>query len=96
MSVVIEILKKLKSVHIGLLILGVIAVIYFIFRVDQSKINHLKSGGVLACGLEAKTEIIDEGYRLSKTGLAILSKSGKKWKLKECTPFPTQKHKRKK
>lgn len=42
----------------------------------------------LRCGSEDKTEIIDEGYRISPTGLAVLSKTGKKWSIKGCTPFP--------
>ena len=81
-------LNKLKSIHIGLFILGVAVILYAVFRVDRSRIEHLKNGGVLACGAEEKTEIIDEGYRISGTGLAILSKSGKKWGMKKCTPFP--------
>ena len=81
-------LKKLKGIHIGLFILGAAVILYSVFKVDRSRIEHLKNGGVLACGAEEKTEIIDEGYRISGTGLAILSKSGKKWSMKKCTPFP--------
>ena len=88
MSIVMNGLKKLKGVHIGLFILGIAVVLYLVFKIDRSRIEHLKNGGVLACGAEDKTEIIDEGYRLSGTGLAILSKSGKKWSMKKCTPFP--------
>ena len=88
MSVVMNFLKKLKGVHIGLFILGAAVIIYMVYKVDRSRIEHLKNGGVLACGSEGKTEIIDEGYRISGTGLAILSKSGKKWSMKKCTPFP--------
>jgi len=88
MSMVINILKKLKGMHIGLLILGVAIIIYAVFKIDRSRIEHLKNGGVLACGSEDKTEIIDEGYRLSGSGLSILSKSGKKWSMKKCSPFP--------
>ena len=80
-------LKKLKGVHIGLAILGIAVLIYLAVKVDINRINHLKNGGVLACGAEDKTEIIDEGYRISGSGLAILSKSGKKWSMKKCTPF---------
>ncbi len=54
---------------------------------DRSRIEHLKNGSVLACGSEGKTEVIDEGYRISGSGLAILSKSGQKWSMKKCTPF---------
>lgn len=88
MSAVVDILKKLKGVHIGLALVGLAAIIYLAVKVDTSRIDHLKNGGVLACGSEGKTEIIDEGYRISGTGLAILSKSGKKWSMKKCTPFP--------
>ena len=88
MSIVMNGLKKLKGVHIGLFILGIAVVLYLVFKIDRSRIEHLKNGGVLACGAEGKTEIIDEGYRLSGSGLAILSKSGKKWSMKKCTPFP--------
>ena len=88
MSIIMNGLKKLKGVHIGLFILGIAVVLYLVFKIDRSRIEHLKNGGVLACGAEDKTEIIDEGYRLSGTGLAILSKSGKKWSMKKCTPFP--------
>ena len=88
MSIVMNGLKKLKGVHIGLFILGIAVILYLVFKIDRSRIEHLKNGGVLACGAEDKTEIIDEGYRLSGTGLAILSKSGKKWSMKKCTPFP--------
>ena len=88
MSMIINALKKLKATHIGLAILGVAVVGYFVLNMKDGRLEHLKNGGVLACGSEGKTEVIDEGYRLSKTGLAILSKTGKKWKLKQCTPFP--------
>lgn len=88
MSIVMNGLKKLKGVHIGLFILGIAVILYLVFKIDRSRIEHLKNGGVLACGSEGKTEIIDEGYRLSGTGLAILSKSGQKWSMKKCTPFP--------
>ena len=88
MSIIMNGLKKLKGVHIGLFILGIAVVLYLVFKIDRSRIEHLKNGGVLACGAEGKTEIIDEGYRLSGSGLAILSKSGKKWSMKKCTPFP--------
>ena len=88
MSIVIDWLKKLKGVHIGLFILGLAVVLYLAFKVDRSRIEHLNNGGVLACGSEGKTEVIDEGYRISGSGLAILSKSGKKWSMKKCTPFP--------
>ena len=81
-------LQKLKGKHIGLFILGAAVILYAVFKVDRSRIEHLKNGGVLACGSEGKTEIIDEGYRISGTGLALLSKSGKKWSMKKCTPFP--------
>ena len=87
MSIIMNSLKKLKGVHIGLAILGLAVVIYLLVKVDRSRIEHLKNGGVLACGAEGKTEIIDEGYRISGSGLAILSKSGKKWSMKKCTPF---------
>ena len=88
MSIVMNGLKKLKGVHIGLFILGIAVVLYLVYKVDRSRIEHLKNGGVLACGSEGKTEIIDVGYRISGTGLAILSKSGQKWSMKKCTPFP--------
>ena len=88
MSIVMNGLKKLKGVHIGLFILGIAVVLYLVYKVDRSRIEHLKNGGVLACGSEGKTEIIDEGYRISGSGLAILSKSGQKWSMKKCTPFP--------
>ncbi len=88
MSIVVNGLKKLNRIHIGFFILGAIAVVYLAVKVDRSRIEHLKNGGVLACGKEDKTEIIDEGYRISGTGLSILSKSGKKWSMKKCTPFP--------
>ena len=88
MSIVMNVLKKLKGMHIGLFILGAAVIIYMVVKVDRSRIEHLKNGGVLACGSEGKTEIIDEGYRISGTGLAILSKSGQKWSMKKCTPFP--------
>ena len=88
MSIVVNTLKKLKGVHIGLFILGLAVILYLVYKVDRSRIEHLKNGGVLACGSQDKTEIIDEGYRISGTGLAILSKSGKKWSMKKCTPFP--------
>ncbi len=88
MSMVINTLKKLKGKHIGFAILGVGVIAYFVLNMKDGRLEHLKNGGVLACGKEGKTEVIDEGYRLSKTGLAILSKTGKKWKIKQCTPFP--------
>jgi hypothetical protein len=88
MSTIINLLKKLKGVHIGLFILGIAVLIYFAVKVDRSMIEHITSGGVLACGSEGKTEIIDEGYRISASGLLILSKLGKKWRMKQCTPFP--------
>ena len=88
MSMVINSLKKLKAAHIGLAILGVGVIGYLAWNMKDGRLEHLKNGGVLACGKEGKTEVIDEGYRLSKTGLAILSKSGKKWNIKQCTPFP--------
>ncbi len=88
MSIIINFLKKLKGRHIGLAILIAGALVYIVWNMKDSRLEHLKNGGVLACGKEGKTEVIDEGYRLSKTGLAILSKTGKKWKLKQCTPFP--------
>lgn len=88
MSIVIDLLKKLKGKHIGLAIVAVGIIGYLVWKVEDGRLEHLKNGGVLACGSEGKTEVIDEGYRLSKTGLAILSKTGKKWKIKQCTPFP--------
>ena len=88
MSIVVNALKKLKGMHIGLFILGAAVVIYMVYKVDRSRIEHLKNGGVLACGAEGKTEIIDEGYRISGSGLSILSKSGQKWSMKKCSPFP--------
>lgn len=88
MSMVIDILKKLKGVHIGLFIVGIAVIAYLFLKVEHNRIEHLKNGGVLACGSEAKTEVIDEGYSISASGLAILSKTGKKWKVKQCTPFP--------
>ena len=87
MNIVVDFLKKLKGKHIGLFIVGLAVVIYLVIRVDRSRIEHLNNGGVLACGSEGKTEIIDEGYRISSTGLSILSKTGKKWSMKKCTPF---------
>jgi len=89
-DVLINILKKLKGVHIGLFIVGVLALIYLFVGVEKNRLKHLKSGGVLACGIEGKTEVIDEGYRISPSGLSILSKTGKKWKIKTCTPFPAK------
>ncbi|WP_415407933.1 hypothetical protein ACLHDG_05210 [Sulfurovum sp. CS9] len=89
MSIVINGLKKLKGKHIGLAILGLAVIIYLVVKVDRSRIEHLKNGGVLACGAEGKTEIIDVDYRISGSGLAILSKSGQKWSMKKCTPFPS-------
>lgn len=84
-----EIFKEIEGyTYWTLYIGGAAGVIYAVFRVDRSRIEHLNNGGVLACGSEGKTEIIDEGYRISGTGLAILSKSGKKWSMKKCTPFP--------
>ncbi len=88
MSMIINFLKKLKGTHIGLAILAVGVIGYLVWNMKDGRLEHLKNGGVLACGKEGKTEVIDEGYRLSKTGLAILSKTGKKWKIKQCTPFP--------
>ena len=88
MSMVINVLKKLKGKHIGFALLGVGVIGYLVWNMKDGRLEHLKNGGVLACGSEGKTEVIDEGYRLSKTGLAILSKTGKKWKIKQCTPFP--------
>lgn len=90
MNVVIDLLKKLKGVHIGLFIVGVALIVYLFVKIEVDRLEHLKNGGVLACGSEDKTEIIDEGYRLSPTGLALLSKTGKKWSLKKCTPFPSK------
>lgn len=78
MSMIMNFLKKLKGVHIGLFILGAVVLIYLAMKVDRSRIEHLKNGGVLACGSEGKTEVIDEGYRISGSGLAILSKTGQK------------------
>lgn len=72
----------------ALFIVGVIGVVYLFVSMEKDRLEHLKNGGVLACGAEGKTEVIDEGYRISPSGLAILSKTGKKWKLKKCTPFP--------
>ncbi len=86
-SMIMNFLKKLKGLHIGLAILGIAVILYLVFKIDRSRIEHLKNGGVLACGAEDKTEIIDVDYRISGTGLAILSKSGKKWSMKKCTPF---------
>lgn len=88
MSMVFNFLKKLKGTHIGLAILVAGILVYVVWNMKDGRLEHLKNGGVLACGKEGKTEVIDEGYRISKTGLAILSKTGKKWKLKQCTPFP--------
>ena len=90
MDAVITILKKLKGVHIGLFILGAIVMLYLFTDVEKNRLEHLKNGGVLACGSESKTEVIDTGYRISPTGLSILSKTGKKWKVKGCTPFPAK------
>ena len=89
-KVITNVLNKLKGVHIGLFILAAIGIIYLFGRVEKGRIEHLKNGGVLARGSEAKTEVIDEGYRLSPSGLSLLSKTGKKWKLKQCTPFPAK------
>jgi hypothetical protein len=86
----IKILKKLKGVHIGLFIVGAIAMIYLFAGVEKNRLEHLRNGGVLACGVEDKTEVIDNGYRISPSGLSILSKTGKKWKVKLCTPFPAK------
>jgi len=86
-NVIINLLKKLKGVHFGLFILGAIGVFYLFVGVEKSRLEHLKKGGVLACGAEGKTEVIDNGYRISPSGLSILSKTGKKWKVKSCTPF---------
>ena len=90
MNAVIKILKKLKGVHIGLFIVGVVAILYLFSGVEKSRLEHLRNGGVLACGTEDKTEVIDDGYRISPSGLSILSKTGKKWKVKSCTPFPAK------
>ena len=90
MNAVIKILKKLKGVHIGLFIVGVVAILYLFSGVEKSRLEHLRNGGVLACGAEDKTEVIDDGYRISPSGLSILSKTGKKWKVKSCTPFPAK------
>ena len=87
---VITILKKLKGVHIGLFILGAIAILYLFTGVEKNRLEHLRNGGVLACGAEGKTEVIDDGYRVSPSGLSLLSKTGKKWKVKGCTPFPAK------
>jgi len=89
-NAVIKILKKLKGVHIGLFIVGVVAILYLFSGVEKSRLEHLRNGGVLACGTEDKTEVIDDGYRISPSGLSILSKTGKKWKVKSCTPFPAK------
>ena len=90
MDAIITILKKLKGVHIGLALVGVVIIFYLFFNTEKNRIEHLKNGGVLACGLEAKTEVIDEGYRISPSGLTLLSKTGKKRKIKLCTPFPAK------
>ena len=90
MDAVIKLLNKLKGVHIGLFIVGVLVVIYLFAGVEKNRLKHLQNGGVLACGAEGKTEVIDTGYRISPSGLAILSKTGKKWKVKACTPFPAK------
>ena len=90
MDAVITILKKLRGVHIGLFILGTIAILYLFTGVEKDRLEHLRNGGVLACGAEGKTEVIDTGYRISPTGLSLLSKTGKKWKVKGCTPFPAK------
>jgi len=87
---VIKLLKQLKGVHFGLFILGIIALIYLFVGAEKNRLEHLKNGGVLACGAEGKTEVIDTGYRVSASGLSILSKTGKKWKVKSCTPFPAK------
>jgi hypothetical protein len=89
-DIAIKILKKLKGVHIGLFIVGVVAILYLFSGVEKSRLEHLRNGGVLACGTEDKTEVIDDGYRISPSGLSILSKTGKKWKVKICTPFPAK------
>ena len=90
MDAVIKILKKLKGVHIGLFIVGVVVILYLFAGVEKSRLEHLRNGGVLACGAEDKTEVVDDGYRISPSGLSILSKTGKKWKVKLCTPFPAK------
>jgi hypothetical protein len=87
---VIKLLKKLKGVHIGLFIVGVLVVIYLFSGMEKNRLEHLRNGGVLACGAEDKTEVIDNGYRISPSGLSLLSKTGKKWKVKKCTPFPAK------
>ncbi|WP_415408039.1 hypothetical protein ACLHDG_05770 [Sulfurovum sp. CS9] len=87
MNTIVKLLQKLKGVHVGLFIAGVIAVVYLFVNVEKERVEHLKNGGILACGEEDKTEIIDEGYRISPSGLALLSKTGKKWNIKQCTPF---------
>lgn len=88
MSTIIKILQKLKGVHIGLFIVGALIIAYLFVNMEKNRLEHLRNGGVLACGKEDKTEVIDEGYRISANGLSILSKNGKKWKTKQCTPFP--------
>ena len=90
MDAVIKLLKKLKGVHIGLFIVGVLVVIYLFSGMEKNRLEHLRNGGVLACGAEDKTEVIDNGYRISPSGLSLLSKTGKKWKVKKCTPFPAK------
>ena len=90
MDAAIKILKKLKGVHIGLFIVGVFVMIYLFAGVEKNRLEHLRNGGLLACGAEDKTEVIDNGYRISPSGLSILSKTGKKWKVKKCTPFPAE------
>lgn len=89
MSTIIKILQKLKGVHIGLFIVGALIIAYLFVNMEKNRLEHLRKGGVLACGKEDKTEVIDEGYRISESGLSILSKTGKKWKTKQCTPFPS-------
>jgi len=89
-NAVITVLKKLKGVHIGLFIVGVLVILYLFSGMEKNRLEHLRNGGVLACGSEDKTEVIDNGYRISPSGLSLLSKTGKKWKVKKCTPFPAK------
>jgi len=89
-NAIIKLLNKLKGVHIGLFIVGLIVLLYLFTGVEKNRLEHLRNGGVLACGAEDKTEVIDDGYRISSSGLSLLSKTGKKWKVKGCTPFPAK------
>ena len=90
MNAIIKLLNKLKGVHIGLFIVGVLVILYLFSGMEKNRLEHLRNGGVLACGSEDKTEVIDNGYRISPSGLSLLSKTGKKWKVKKCTPFPAK------